>query len=232
MSNSATSIIVPAIRKHTATVIVAHGLGDSGSGWAFLAEKWRNEKKFDEVKFIFPNAPSRPITINMGIKMPGWYDILHFSDLNASQDEAGIMESRSYFQDLIATEISSGIPSERVVLGGFSQGAAISLLTGITYPSKLAGIFGLSGYILLHNKVGELVAQAEDANKNTKIFMGHGEDDQLVKAEWGKLTKLLLENLGFNVNFRTYPNLAHSTDPAEIEDLGKFLDEVIPPTEK
>lgn len=232
MSNSATSIIVPAVRKHTATVIVAHGLGDSGNGWTFLAEKWRKEKKFDEVKFIFPNAPLRPITINMGINMPGWYDILHFSDLNASQDETGIMSSRSYFHDLIANEISSGIPSERVVLGGFSQGAAMSLLSGITFPSKLAGIFGLSGYMLLHNKVGELVAQVGDSNKDTKIFMGHGEDDPLVKAEWGKLTEQLLKSLGFKVNLRIYPNLAHSTDPVEIEDLGKFLDDVIPPTEK
>lgn len=115
------------------------------------------------------------------------------------------MSSRSYFHDLIANEISSGIPSERVVLGGFSQGAAMSLLSGITFPSKLAGIFGLSGYMLLHNKVGELVAQVGDSNKDTKIFMGHGEDDPLVKAEWGKLTEQLLKSLGFKVNLRIYP---------------------------
>ncbi|POS82843.1 hypothetical protein EPUL_004970, partial [Erysiphe pulchra] len=225
MSNPVTAVIVPAVRKHTATVIIAHGLGDSGNGWTFLAEKWRKEKRFEEVKFIFPNAPTRPITVNMGINMPGWYDILHFSDINASQDEKGIMASRSYFHDLIATEISSGIPSERVVLGGFSQGAAMSILSGITCPSKLAGIFALSGYMLLSNKVGELLAQAKNTNKDTKIFMGHGEDDQLVKAEWGKLTEQLLKSLGFKVDLRMYSDLAHSTDPGEIEDLGKFLDD-------
>ncbi|KAI6248899.1 Acyl-protein thioesterase 1 [Erysiphe necator] len=232
MSCSKAPILFPAVRRHTATVIVAHGLGDSGEGWTFLAEKWRRENKFEEVKFIFPSAPLIPITVNMGITMPGWYDILHFSDLNASQDEKGILASRSYFHSLIATEISSGIPSERIVLGGFSQGAAMSLLSGITCSSKLAGIFGLSGYMLLHQKVEELIAQAGNINKDTKIFMGHGKDDQLVKAEWGSLTEQLLKNLGFKVDLRLYPDLAHASDPQEIDDLSKFLDDVIPPTEK
>ncbi|POS87103.1 hypothetical protein EPUL_002068 [Erysiphe pulchra] len=220
MSNSITSFVVPAVQMHTATVIIAHGLGDEGNGWNFLAEKWRKEKKFEEVKFIFPHAPSRPITV------------IDFSKLNTYQDETGILASRSYFHDFIATEISNGIPSERVVLGGFSQGAAMSILSGITCPSKIAGIFALSGYMLLPNKVRELLAQVGDTNKETKIFMGHGEDDLLVKAEWGKFAEQLLKSLGFKVDLRMYPDLAHSTSPGEIEELGRFLDDVIPPTEE
>ncbi|RKF79780.1 Acyl-protein thioesterase 1 [Golovinomyces cichoracearum] len=228
---SPTSVVIPAIRKHTATIIFIHGLGDSGAGWVSLAENWRRQKRFEEVKFIFPNAPARPITINMGMTMPGWYDIVHFSDLNASQDEDGIMQSRSYFHNLIASEVSSGIPGDRIVLGGFSQGGAMSLLAGITCSHKLGGVFGLSCYILLHNKIKDLIAEAGNANKNTKIFMGHGTEDPLVKHEWGKLTAHLLTGMGFDVEMKTYPNLVHSTDPKEIVDLGEFLEKRIPEIE-
>ena len=111
----------------------------------FLAEAWRNKAKFEETKFIFPNAPQIPITGNMGMRMPGWYDIFEFGDLtNRTEDEVGIVRSQKVFHSLIAEEIKAGIPAERIVLGGFSQGGAMSLLAGVTCPTRLGGVFGLS----------------------------------------------------------------------------------------
>lgn len=166
--------------------------------------------------------------------MPGWYDIVrprdavrlhtiyipslsqcrnqeanlhilqtNFGDLQASQDETGILRSQSYFHSLIKSEISSGIPSSRIILGGFSQGGAMSIFSGITAPTKLGGIFGLSSYLLLHNKVKELIP-VESPNKETPVFMGHGDSDPLVRPEWGRMTATVLRELGYKVELRMY----------------------------
>ncbi|KAK0650179.1 Acyl-protein thioesterase 1 [Lasiodiplodia hormozganensis] len=222
-------LVVPALKRHTATVIVAHGLGDSGAGWMFLAENWRRRNKFEEVSFIFPSAPSIPITINMGMRMPGWYDILSLSDINQrSEDEAGIKRSMEYFHGLIKQEMDKGIPSNRIVIGGFSQGGAMSLLSGLTSPNKLGGIFGLSCYLLLQNKIREMVPE-ENPNKDTPIFMAHGDIDPVVRYDWGQRTASKLKEWGWKVDFKTYQGLPHSADPEEIEDLDAYLRERIPP---
>ncbi|KAI9688270.1 MAG: hypothetical protein M1822_001777 [Bathelium mastoideum] len=198
------ALVVPALKRHTATVIVSHGLGDSGAGWVFLAENWRRRGKFEEVSFVFPNAPTIPITINMGMRMPGWYDITSFDDLSVREDETGILRSRDTMHSLISAEVAKGIPSNRIVLGGFSQGGAMSLFCGVTCPQKLAGIFGLSSYLLLQGKLRDLVP-AENPNKETPIFMGHGDADMVVRHEWGQKTADKLKEWGWNVDFRTYP---------------------------
>ncbi|KAF2708315.1 Phospholipase/carboxylesterase [Pleomassaria siparia CBS 279.74] len=221
-------IVVPALKRHTATVIVAHGLGDSGAGWLFLAENWRRRSKFEHVAFIFPNAPQRPITVNMGTRMPGWYDIKDFGDIaTRDEDEAGINQSRDYFHSLIDAEVAKGIPANRVVLGGFSQGGAISLVSGVTYKDRLGGIFGLSCYLLLAKQLKDLIP-AENPNLPTQIFMGHGDADQVVKYRFGKLSAEALTNLGYKVDFRTYKGLVHSADPEEIDHLESYLDKQIP----
>ncbi|KAK8216074.1 Phospholipase/carboxylesterase/thioesterase [Phyllosticta capitalensis] len=222
-------LTVPALTRHTATVIVAHGLGDSGAGWSFLAENWRRRNKFEEVSFIFPNAPHIPITINMGMRMAGWYDLASLSDINQrSEDETGIKRSQEYFHNLIKEEISKGIPANRIVIGGFSQGGAISLLSGLTYSEKLGGIFGLSCYLLLRNKIRDMIP-ADNPNKETPIFMGHGDIDPVVRHEWGQRTADTLKEWGWNVDFRTYEGLPHSADPEEIDDLENYLKQRIPP---
>ncbi|KAK0277972.1 hypothetical protein LTR35_000605 [Friedmanniomyces endolithicus] len=227
--SSAAALVVPAIKRHTSTVIVAHGLGDSGAGWMFLAENWRLRNKFEETKFVFPNAPQIPITVNMGMRMPGWYDISDFGDLaTRSDDEAGVLRSQKVFHSLIADEIKNGIPTERIVLGGFSQGGAMSLMAGITSPTKLGGIFGLSCYLLLREKLQSLVP-AENPNKVTSIFMGHGDADQVVRYTWGKMTAEKLREWGWSVDFKTYRGLQHSAAPEEIDDLEKYLNQRIPP---
>jgi predicted esterase len=157
----------------------------------------------------------------MGMPMPGWYDIvrrasswLHgdwwpqtsLSALDRSEDETGIREAQQYFHNLIKSESEkTGIPPERIVLGGFSQGGAIALFSGLSYPQKLGGVVGLSCYMLLRNKFRDIVEAGGGANKETKIFMGHGDVDGVVKHQFGKLTADTLIEWGYQVDFRTYP---------------------------
>lgn len=171
----------------------------------FLAETWRRKNKFEEVKFIFPNAPTIPITVNGGMRMPGWYDIHDFGDLaNRSEDDTGILRSRDYFHSLINTEVQAGIPANRVVIGGFSQGGATAVLSGLTYEKKLGGIFGLSCYLLLSSKLQSLVP-ADNPNKETKIFLGHGDSDPLVLPQWANMSVAKLKEWGYDANLKFYP---------------------------
>jgi predicted esterase len=137
--------------------------------------------------------------------MPGWYDITSLSDVKRSEDEEGITSTKKYFHDLISEEIQNGIPANRIILGGFSQGGAMSLHAGLTCPQKLAGIFGLSCYLLLQDKFKSLVEASGDANKKTPIFMGHGEIDPVVPYKHGKATGEELKQMGYDVDFHTYP---------------------------
>ncbi|MCJ1259290.1 hypothetical protein MMC24_007126 [Lignoscripta atroalba] len=124
--------------------------------------------------------------------------------------------------------MEKGIPTSRIVLGGFSQGGAISLFTGLTCPDKLAGFFGLSSYLLMHGKIKDYVP-TENPNKETPIFMAHGDRDPTVKYEWGQRTAKVLSDWGWKVDFRTYKGLVHSADPEEIDDLESYLRERLPP---
>jgi predicted esterase len=140
----------------------------------------------------------------MGMRMPGWYDIKDLSDFEGrSEDEPGIVESQKYFHSLIDQEVSKGIPANRIVVGGFSQGGAMSILSGVTYKEQLGGIFGLSCYLLLQKKIKDMIP-ANNPNQNTPIFMGHGDADQVVAHKWGKKTAEELEKYGYKVDFRTY----------------------------
>jgi predicted esterase len=144
----------------------------------------------------------------MGMRMPGWYDITQFGNLNGAQDEVGILRSREYFHSLIKKEIEGGIPSDRIVIGGFSQGGAMSVFSGVTCPTKLGGIFGLSCYLLLHNKVSDFVPK-ENPNKDTPIFLGHGARDPLIQVKWAQTSTELLKSKGWNVDLKIYPYVLH-----------------------
>ena len=194
----------------------------------FLPQTWREKNKFQETKFVFPNAPSIPITVNMGMRMPGWYNITELGDLaDRNVDERGILQSKKVFHTLIDDEIKAGISPERIVLGGFSQGGAMSLVAGVTNPTKLGGIFGLSCYLLLQEKLQELVP-AGSPNLTTPIFMGHGDADPLVRYEWGHKTSEKLKEWGWTVDFKTYKGLAHSASLQELNDLEQYLTKIIP----
>lgn len=220
-------LAVPAMNRHTATVIFLHGLGDQGAGWIDLAVTWRRRRKFTETKFIFPNAPSIAITINGGMRMPGWYDLKALDDFSVDEDEAGMLRSRNTVHRLIEAEIAAGIPADRIVIGGFSQGGAMSLLSGVTCQHKLGGIVSLSGYMLLKTKFKDLIPE-NAPNKETEIFMGHGDKDPLVLPEWGQLSAEQLGEMGYKVDLKMYPGLAHSADPQEIDDFEDYLHVWIP----
>ncbi|KAL8794832.1 MAG: hypothetical protein Q9195_002660 [Heterodermia aff. obscurata] len=151
-----------------------------------------------------------------------------FDELAQAHDQPGILRSRDYFNSLIKDEVKKGIPSSRILLGGFSQGGAMSLFAGITCPDKLAGIVGLSSYLLMEGKVKEYVPE-ENPNKETPIFMGHGDSDPLVKYEWGVATAEILKKWGWSVDLKTYKGLQHSADPKEIDDLEVYIQQRLPP---
>ncbi|KAI1080559.1 Phospholipase/carboxylesterase [Whalleya microplaca] len=225
-------LLFPAAAKHTATVIFVHGLGDTGYGWAAAVENWRRRQKLDEVKFILPHAPRIPVTCADGMPMPGWYDILALTgkteDIRAQQDEAGILVSREYVNGLIQAEIDSGIPANRIVVGGFSQGGALSLFAGLTAKVKLAGIVGLSSYLPLDSKFANFVRES-DLNHDTPILMCHGDSDQVVPVNFGKLSFEMLKSQGFKATMKLYPGMGHSACLEELDEVEAFLRARLPP---
>ncbi|KAK5988847.1 Acyl-protein thioesterase 1 [Cladobotryum mycophilum] len=230
-------LVIPAISRHTATVIFAHGLGDTGNGWSDIVQVFRKNGRLNEVKFILPHAPTIPITMNHGFAMPGWFDVISLGGntdpFNSSNDdEEGILQSRKYLNSLIENEIErNGIPSERIVIGGFSQGGAMSIFSGLTSPVKLGGIVGLSCWLLLNQKFKSFVPEGE-INKATPVFMGHGDMDPLVRYEWAQATQSTLKDLGYDVNLRTYRGVEHSADMQELDDVEAFLASRLPAKDK
>jgi predicted esterase len=222
------AIRMPALKTPaTATVIFLHGLGDSGSGWSFLAEEAMKQKKLQHVNFVFPDAPMKAVTLNFGMKMPAWYDIKRLEDVRSSQDEVGVLEGVEILKQLIADENDKGIPANRVVIGGFSQGCALSLATSVTLDKKLAGILGLSGYLPIIDK---LVSIQREVNLKTPVFLGHGTNDNVVKFEFGQMSRDALQN-NFNyrnVEWHQYEGLVHSVSPEELNDIFEFLERVLP----
>ncbi|KAI1380034.1 Phospholipase/carboxylesterase [Hypoxylon crocopeplum] len=225
-------LLFPAAAKHTATVIFVHGLGDTGYGWASAVENWRRRQRLDEVKFILPHAPRIPITASSKMLMPGWYDIFALSgrtdDIRRDQDERGILQSRDYFSGLIQAEIDSGIPSDRIVLGGFSQGGAVSLFAGLTAKFKLAGIVALSSYLPLDTKFADFLDE-NGHNRHTPILMCHGDEDGVVPTDFGRMSYENLKSQGFDVTMKLYQGMGHSACPEELDEVEAFLRARLPP---
>lgn len=212
----------------TALVVFLHGLGDSGSSWAPVGEML--SRTLPHVQFVFPNAPVSPVTLNFGMSMPSWYDIVTLDGINNpdKQDKAGLYQSMGSVQELINSLCSElNIAHSRVVLGGFSQGGAVSLLTAAVGPNKtpFAGFVSLSSYLPLHHSIESLKTER---NTSVPIFMAHGTSDNVVQYAYGVQSKLELGKLGFsNVEFREYRGMEHSSCEQEIRDLEKFLQSVI-----
>ncbi|KAF9186885.1 hypothetical protein BGZ50_002229 [Haplosporangium sp. Z 11] len=178
------------------------------------------------VKFIFPHAPAIPVTVNGGMLTPAWYDILSMSTINRQQDENGMLQSRQKVMQIIRDEVEQNkIPANRIVIGGFSQGCVLGLLTAMTSEYKFGGIVALSGYMPLHDKIMTIAA---DANRKTPIFWGHGDADTVVKYEYGKLSVKLLQEHKYNVKLHTYPQMGHSACYQELRDLLEFFKETLP----
>ncbi|KAI0967826.1 Phospholipase/carboxylesterase/thioesterase [Xylaria arbuscula] len=228
-------LLFAASAKHTASVIFLHGLGDTGFGWASAVESWVRRGKLDEVKWILPHAPRIPITAADGMPIPGWFDIAALNggieDIRGRQDEPGLLKTRDYVNSLIQAEIDAGIPANRIVLGGFSQGGAMALLTSLTAKVKLAGVVGLSCWLPLDSKFPSLV-QESDLNHETPIFLAHGTADHVVPTPLGQMSYELLKKQNFPVTIKTYPGMAHSACLEELDEVEAFLHSRLPPQEE
>ncbi|MNK47238.1 Carboxylesterase 2 [compost metagenome] len=201
----------------TASVILMHGLGADGNDFVPIAGEL-DLSAVGPVRFVFPNAPVIPVTINGGYEMPAWYDIA-VADLVAREDEAGLRRSQASIEALIANEKARGIPAHRIVVAGFSQGCAMALMTGLRHSEQLAGIVGLSGYLPI---AATTAAERHGANHDTPVFLAHGRQDPVVPLARAEQSRDALVALGHPVEWHEYP-MAHSVCMEEIADLNHFL---------
>ena len=207
--------------RPTGAVICLHGLGADGHDFEPLVPALVRPGE-RALRFVFPHAPIRPVTLNGGFAMRAWYDIVSL-ERRTPEDETGIRASRALVEELIRCENGRGIPSERIVLAGFSQGGALALFTGVRYGEKLAGMIGLSCYLLL---AGRLAAERGNANQATPIFLAHGLQDPVVAPLLGEQARVSLEAAGYPVEWHTYP-MPHSLCPQEVSDIAVWLRRVL-----
>ena len=207
----------------TASIVLMHGLGADGNDFVPIAQEL-DLASVGPVRFVFPNAPVMPVTLNGGYQMPAWYDI-YGPNLVQREDEAGLRRSQASIETLIAKEKARGIRADRIVIAGFSQGCAMALMTGLRHPEKLAGIVGLSGYLPL---AATLAAERHAANQDTPIFLAHGSADPVVQPARAGASRDALAALGYHVAWHEYP-MAHSVCMEEIADLNAWLARVLAP---
>lgn len=205
-----------------AAVVWLHGLGDSGDGFAPIVPELRLPKS-SGIRFLFPHAPVRPITINGGMQMRGWYDIKTW-DLNDRADETGVRESAAAVTVLLDKLIEQGIPANRILLAGFSQGGVIALHLLPRLPYKLAGVMALSTYMAVPGKLKE---EMTGVNKNTAVLMNHGTHDEVVPYSAGQAAFNALKFAGFTVNWAEY-RMGHSVCPQQIADISRFIQQQLP----
>jgi phospholipase/carboxylesterase len=208
-------------RNPKGTVIWLHGLGADAHDFEPIVPQLVGSDE-RPLRFIFPNAPVQPITVNGGMSMRAWYDIIAF-DRRSPQDESGVRASDAAIGELIRRENERGITSDHIVVGGFSQGGAISLFTGPRYPQKLAGIMGLSCYMLLEDS---LPAERTAVNYQTPLFLAHGNQDPVVDIRRGTEARQLLEAGGYPVEWHAYA-MPHSVCPQEVVDIAGWLRRVL-----
>ncbi|MHC8441571.1 MAG: alpha/beta hydrolase [Candidatus Eutrophobiaceae bacterium] len=201
----------------TAAVIWLHGLGANGNDFASIADELHLPQGHG-IRFIFPHAPKRPVTINGGMVMRAWYDVVD-KDLRSCEDEQGLADSLGHAHALIGEQIAAGIAVRSIVLAGFSQGGAISLHAGLRYPEQLAGLLVLSSYLPLPDR---LAAEGESAQKGTPIFMSHGEFDPVIPLEQGSTSHAQLQTHGYQSEWHSYP-MEHSVCRNQMDDIGSWL---------
>jgi phospholipase/carboxylesterase len=206
----------------TAAVIWLHGLGADGHDFEPVVPEiiGRRERAW---RFVFPHAPVRPVTINGGMSMRAWYDILAF-DRSAAEDVQGFIATDTLVRELIVREGERGIPAGRVVLAGFSQGAAVTLYTGLRYPERLAGLMALSGYLPLG---ASLEKERSAVNGGVPIFLAHGVDDPVLPVGMGVQARDTLKGLGYPVEWHQY-RMPHSVCQPEIADIRQYLMRALP----
>ena len=209
----------------TAAIIVLHGLGADGNDFVPIAQEL-DLSAIGAVRFVFPHAPVRPVTVNGGHEMRAWYDI-YGDELTPGglkkEDEAGLRASQRAVEEVIAAQVASGIPTSRIVLAGFSQGCAMTLMTGLRHADKLAGLVGLSGYLPL---AGLTAAERSPANAATPIFLVHGRQDSVIALARATDSRDALIALGYEVEWHDYP-MPHSLCAQEVADWNAWLVQVL-----
>jgi len=201
--------------KPAASIIWLHGLGADGHDFEPIVPELKLAKP---VRFVFPHAPVRPVTINQGMRMRAWYDILQFG--GGPEDDAGIRASQRMMEQLIKQQ---PVPVNRVVMAGFSQGGAIALQTALRYPERLAGVLALSAYL---PQAASLQSERSPANQGIPIFMAHGRYDDIIPLRRAEESRKLLEAAGYPVEWHEYP-MPHSVCAEEIADIAAFLARIV-----
>ena len=207
--------------KPTATILWMHGLGADGHDFEPLVPELLDDG-MPALRFVFPHAPARPVTINNGYQMRAWYDIIGI-DRRSAEDFSGIQASADALTALIRAENARGIPTTRIVLAGFSQGGAMALHLATRFPEKLAGVIALSSYLPLAK---EFATERSSANLATPFFMAHGSQDPVVPFYLGDESRRVLEGTGYRVEWHSYP-MPHSLCEPEVSDLRAFLRKVV-----
>lgn len=206
--------------KPSHSVIWLHGLGADGNDFVPIVQELSLPPL--GIRFVFPHAPMRPVTINGGFVMRAWYDVAH-QDLGMKEDEQGVRQSQKMIEELIAKEETRGVPMSRIVVAGFSQGGVISLQTGLRQPERLAGVMSLSAYLPLTSTIGK---ERNAANNDVPIFLGHGIADNIVPLPLGIASRDRLLKLGYDVDWHQYP-MPHSVCAEELEDISAWLARVL-----
>ncbi|XP_014093393.2 acyl-protein thioesterase 1 isoform X1 [Bactrocera oleae] len=207
-------VIIEATAKHTSTLIFMHGLGDTGHGWSSALATIRPPS----MKVICPTAPTMPVSLNAGFRMPSWFD-LRTLDISGPEDEEGIKSASQNIKSMIDDEVTKGIASNRIVLGGFSQGGALALYTALTYNQPLAGVVALSCWLPLHKQFPGIKTNSDEI----PVFQAHGDFDPVVPYKFGQLSASLLKTFMKKVTFKTYNGLSHSSSDDEMDDVRDVL---------
>lgn len=221
--------MLPCVEKEpsaaaVASVIWLHGLGADGHDFEPIVAELRLPADLP-IRFVFPHAPVQPVTINGGMAMRAWYDILE-ANLGRRVDEAGVRASAEQVAALIEREVERGIPHHRIVLAGFSQGGAITLFLGLRYPQQLAGLMALSTYLPCPET---LASERSSAMKNAPLLLAHGSFDPIVPLSLARDTERRLRELDYQPDFREYP-MPHSVCGPELQDIRQFLIRVLTPS--
>ncbi|GMR52839.1 hypothetical protein PMAYCL1PPCAC_23034, partial [Pristionchus mayeri] len=208
-------VVIEPTAEHKATVIWFHGLGDVGESWADALRTIRNPN----VKYICPTAPIRTISFQPMFPMTAWFDI-HGLSMNSREDIEGIMTATKEAHKMLDAEIAAGIPSNKILVGGFSMGGALAVNVGFRYKQKLGGVCALSGFLLRRTELPGTF----NANRDTPYLFGHGTADEVVPYEWGQMTQQTLSKFCSNVSFKSYNGMGHSTCPEEMKELKNFIE--------
>jgi len=204
--------------KQTASMVFLHGLGDTGHGWAGIL----NTIRPDHLKVICPTAPVIPITLNLGFRMPAWFDVESLDNLEEECDIDGMQRSADTVYEIVEDEIRSGIPSDRIIIGGFSQGAALALYSTLHYEKPLAACIALSTFF----PEARLPDPQFLHNKEIPFFQAHGESDNILPVQYGINTSKILKQFLKHHEFRTY-NIQHETSDRELNDMKLFIESVV-----